>query len=252
MYYFSNVLLGLSENDLQKLAIDFGQQGFRGKQLYHLIYKRKVRDIQEFVQVPLAFRNELEEAGWKVGRSPIFNKVVATDGTIKLLLKLEDNRLIETVGIPVEDDKGSVRLTACVSSQVLLGLSENDLQKLAIDFGQQGFRGKQLYHLIYKRKVRDIQEFVQVPLAFRNELEEAGWKVGRSPIFNKVVATDGTIKLLLKLEDNRLIETVGIPVEDDKGSVRLTACVSSQVGCPLRCSFLCNWKRGLFKESSEP
>ncbi|KAL5102042.1 hypothetical protein RYX36_006369 [Vicia faba] len=129
-------------------------------------------------------------------------------------------------------------------SQVLLGLSENDLQKLAIDFGQQGFRGKQLYHLIYKRKVRDIQEFVQVPLAFRNELEEAGWKVGRSPIFNKVVATDGTIKLLLKLEDNRLIETVGIPVEDDKGSVRLTACVSSQVGCPLRCSFCATGKGG--------
>lgn len=39
---------------------------------------------------------------------------------LQLLLKLDDNRLIETVGIPVEDDKGSVRLTACVSSQVFL------------------------------------------------------------------------------------------------------------------------------------
>ncbi|KAK2966567.1 hypothetical protein RJ640_009339 [Escallonia rubra] len=48
--------------------------------------------------------------------------------------------------------------------------------------------------------------------------------------------------LLLKLVDNRLIETVGIPVEDDKGSVRLTACVSSQVGCPLRCSFFATGK----------
>lgn len=38
---------------------------------------------------------------------------------LQLLVKLEDNRLIETVGIPVEDEKGSVRLTACVSSQVL-------------------------------------------------------------------------------------------------------------------------------------
>jgi hypothetical protein len=37
---------------------------------------------------------------------------------LQLLLKLEDNRLIETVGIPNEDEKGSVRLTACVSSQV--------------------------------------------------------------------------------------------------------------------------------------
>lgn len=37
---------------------------------------------------------------------------------LQLLIKLEDNRLIETVGIPVEDDKGPMRLTACVSSQV--------------------------------------------------------------------------------------------------------------------------------------
>lgn len=36
----------------------------------------------------------------------------------QILIQLEDNRLIETVGIPVEDDKGSIRLTACVSSQV--------------------------------------------------------------------------------------------------------------------------------------
>lgn len=39
--------------------------------------------------------------------------------TVQLLIKLEDNRLIETVGIPVEDDKGLMRLTACVSSQVI-------------------------------------------------------------------------------------------------------------------------------------
>ncbi|KAF9610555.1 hypothetical protein IFM89_023220 [Coptis chinensis] len=68
--------------------------------------------------VPQAFRNDLQEAGYKVGRSPIHQVVTAADGTIKALIKLEDNRLIETVGIPVEDNKGSSRLTACVSSQV--------------------------------------------------------------------------------------------------------------------------------------
>ncbi|GMN57195.1 hypothetical protein TIFTF001_026304 [Ficus carica] len=101
-------------------------------------------------------------------------------------------------------------------SRVLLGLSETELQQLAVDLGQ----------------------------AFRNELQEAGWRVGRSPIYQSVTAPDGTIKLLIKLEDNRLIETVGIPVKDDKGSMRLTACVSSQVGCPLRCSFCATGKGG--------
>ncbi|KAK4351391.1 hypothetical protein RND71_030704 [Anisodus tanguticus] len=145
-------------------------------------------------------------------------------------------------------------------SRLLLGLSEEQLQQLALDFGQKSFRGKQLYHLLYKRKVKDIQEFSQLPLAFRNDLQEAGWRVGRSPIHQAVTAADGTIKnyeamdilripanklqLLIKLEDNRLVETVGIPVKDKDGSYRLTACVSSQVGCPLCCSFCSTGKGG--------
>ncbi|XWS65986.1 hypothetical protein CRYUN_Cryun05aG0161500 [Craigia yunnanensis] len=127
---------------------------------------------------------------------------------------------------------------------VLLGMSAQDLQQLAVDFGQQSYRGKQLHHLIYKRKAKEIQDFSHLPQAFRNDLMEAGWRIGRSPIYHSVTAADGTVKLLLKLEDNRLIETVGIPVEDEKGSMRLTACVSSQVGCPLRCSFCATGKGG--------
>ncbi|KAK4431156.1 putative dual-specificity RNA methyltransferase RlmN [Sesamum alatum] len=129
-------------------------------------------------------------------------------------------------------------------SRVLLGMSEQDLQQLALEFGQQKYRGKQLHHLLYKRKVKEIQDFSHLPLAFRNELQEAGWNVGRSPIYKEVTAADGTVKLLIKLQDNRLVETVGIPVQDDKGSLRLTACVSSQVGCPLRCSFCATGKGG--------
>lgn len=131
-----------------------------------------------------------------------------------------------------------------IDSNVLLGMSEQDLQQLALNFGQQNYRGKQLHQLLYKRKVKQIQDFTHLPLPFRNDLEEAGWMVGRSPIHKAVTAADGTIKLLIKLEDGRLVETVGIPVEDKKGSVRLTACVSSQVGCPLRCSFCATGKGG--------
>nr|GLL20855.1 uncharacterized protein LOC109186490 [Ipomoea trifida] len=129
-------------------------------------------------------------------------------------------------------------------SRVLLGMSEQELQQLALDLGQQSYRGKQLHHILYKRKVKEIQDFIQLPLAFRSELEEAGWKVGRLPVHKSVTAADGTVKLLIKLEDNLLVETVGIPVADDSGSFRLTACVSSQVGCPLRCSFCATGKGG--------
>ncbi|XP_074308248.1 uncharacterized protein LOC141643115 [Silene latifolia] len=139
------------------------------------------------------------------------------------------------------------RKTPLSDNRVLLGMSEQDLQQLAIDFGQQAYRGKQLHQFLYKRKVKEIDEFTYLPQAFRNELQEAGWKVGRSPVHQMMTSTDGTIKLLLKLEDNRLVETVGIPVDDGKGPVRLTACVSSQVGCPLRCTFCATGKGGFYR-----
>lgn len=138
----------------------------------------------------------------------------------------------------------SLKKASQMETRLLLGLSEEQLQQLALDFGQKSFRGKQLYHLLYKRKVKEIQEFSQLPLEFRNDLQEAGWRVGRSPIHKAVTAADGTTKLLIKLDDNRLVETVGIPVKDNDGSFRLTACVSSQVGCPLRCSFCATGKGG--------
>lgn len=52
-------------------------------------------------------------------------------------------------------------------------------------------------------------------------------------------ASDGTCKFLLQLHDGYVVETVGIP--DD---ARLTACVSSQVGCPMRCLFCATGKGG--------
>ncbi|XP_072959169.1 uncharacterized protein [Typha angustifolia] len=137
-------------------------------------------------------------------------------------------------------------------SRVLLGLSEPELRQLAVDLGQQSYRGKQLHDLLYKTKAKEIQEFAHLPQAFRDALHGDGWSVGRSPVHRAVSAADGTIKILLKLEDNRLIESVGIPVEDsEKGSFRLTACISSQVGCPLRCSF-CATGKGGFSRNLHP
>ncbi|KAJ3676436.1 hypothetical protein LUZ60_003848 [Juncus effusus] len=146
----------------------------------------------------------------------------------------------------------AVRLPTSDTSRILLGLSEPELRQLAIDFGQQGYRGKQLHDLIYKAKSKEIQDFKHVPQAFRDSLIGSGWKVGRSPIHHSVTSSDGTTKILLKLEDNRLVETVGIPNQDsEKGSIRLTACVSSQVGCPLRCAF-CATGKGGFSRNLKP
>jgi adenine C2-methylase RlmN of 23S rRNA A2503 and tRNA A37 len=66
---------------------------------------------------PQSLRDQLEGLGVRTGRSAIHHSVSSPCGTRKLLLQLEEGRLIEAVGIPVDRD-GAKRLTVCVSSQV--------------------------------------------------------------------------------------------------------------------------------------
>lgn len=58
------------------------------------------------------------------GRSVVHHSVKAPDGTQKLLLQLNEGRVVETVGIPVTEEGGKQRLTVCVSSQVCQGRGE--------------------------------------------------------------------------------------------------------------------------------
>lgn len=89
-------------------------------------------------------------------------------------------------------------------------------------------------------------------LAIRNDLQEAGWKVGRSPIFRTVTAADGTVKLLIILGDNRLIETAGIQLKIRKvqgGLLPVSHLSSGRLSfAPL---ILWHWKGCFFKESSK-
>lgn len=67
--------------------------------------------------MPSAWRQSLAEQRVYSGRSTIHKEVKAQDGTIKFLLRLADNHVVETVGIPL-DEANKQRLTVCVSSQV--------------------------------------------------------------------------------------------------------------------------------------
>ena len=65
-------------------------------------------------------------------------------------------------------------------------------------------------------------------------MAERGVSPGRSHLLKTVTALDGTRKFLLRLHDDRVVEAVGIPSEE-QGKSRLTVCVSSQVGLPWAC-----------------
>jgi 23S rRNA (adenine2503-C2)-methyltransferase len=124
----------------------------------------------------------------------------------------------------------------------LLGSSIKDLENIALDYGQAAFRGRQIYSWIYnyRNKNKNIDQIEVLPLDFRKKLRDDGFKLGELSFQEKKLANDGTLKLLLSTVDNESIECVGIPTEK-----RLTACLSSQVGCPMDCKFCATGKEGL-------
>jgi len=124
----------------------------------------------------------------------------------------------------------------------LLGSSLKDLENVALDYGQAAFRGRQIYNWIYnyRNRKKNIEQIEVLPLNFRKRLQEDGYKVSELSFQEKTLANDGTLKLLLSTGDNESIECVGIPTEK-----RLTACLSSQVGCPMDCKFCATGKEGL-------
>ncbi len=124
----------------------------------------------------------------------------------------------------------------------LLGCNINELENVALNYGQAAFRGRQIYNWIYnyRNKKKSIDQIEVLPSDFRKKLKDDGYKVGELSFQEKKVANDGTQKLLLSTGDNESIECVGIPTEK-----RLTACLSSQVGCPMDCKFCATGKEGL-------
>lgn len=109
--------------------------------------------------------------------------------------------------------------------------SEEELVEIIAEMQQQKFRGKQLWDWIYNKGCKDFNLMTDLPADFREKLRD---KVMMPRLKNKkeLISRDGTMKWLLELDDKNEIEAVFIP-EERRG----TACVSSQVGCTLTCTF---------------
>ncbi len=124
----------------------------------------------------------------------------------------------------------------------LLGCNVKELENIALNYGQAAFRGRQIYSWLYnyKNRSQSIDEINTLPLNFRSKLKKEGFIFRELNLKEKYLANDGTLKLLLNTRDNESIECVGIPTEK-----RLTACLSSQVGCPMDCKFCATGKEGL-------
>ncbi|MHB1191270.1 MAG: 23S rRNA (adenine(2503)-C(2))-methyltransferase RlmN [Armatimonadota bacterium] len=112
-----------------------------------------------------------------------------------------------------------------------------ELETLAESLGERPFRGRQIASWIYKKNIASISEMTDLPEPFRNRLE-----LHRAQVVGVQEARDGTKKLLLEFADGERVEAVFLPYKE-----RVTACVSTQVGCPVGCSFCATGIGGLVR-----
>lgn len=110
-------------------------------------------------------------------------------------------------------------------------LSLEQLTNHIIKIGEPGFRAKQVYEWLWKKSAMQFEEMSNLSKPLRLLLEEQ-FCINPITIDFQQKSTDGTIKCRFMLHDGHLVEGVLIPAEN-----RMTACVSSQVGCNLGCTF---------------
>jgi len=97
--------------------------------------------------------------------------------------------------------------------------------------GEKPFRAKQIYEWLWKKSAHNFEEMTNLSKELREKLN-THFSILPITAYKVQKSNDGTIKSAFQLHDKHLIEGVLIPTED-----RATACVSSQVGCSLTCSF---------------
>lgn len=121
----------------------------------------------------------------------------------------------------------------------LVGRATGELEETLKETGLPAFRGRQVASALYKRFARSFDALTDLPKALREQLA-ARFALAPCQIRSETRATDGTVKYLLNLPDGEVVESVFLPYDN-----RVSVCISSQVGCPMACSFCATGTEGL-------
>ena len=113
----------------------------------------------------------------------------------------------------------------------LFGLGRPELSAVMRDLGAPDFHAGQVFRWLYGRRVRDAGEMTDLSRGLRERLR-AGYDLRWPDVAERSHSRDGTLKYLFRLDDGASIESVYIPEER-----RRTICISTQAGCPLKCTF---------------
>src|SRR5690606_36578481 len=110
-------------------------------------------------------------------------------------------------------------------------LTLEELKTFFVEKGEKAFRAQQVYEWLWKKSAKDFNQMTNLSVQTREMLNEH-FTINHIQVDNMQRSEDGTIKNAVKLYDDLVVESVLIPTKD-----RITACVSSQVGCSLDCKF---------------
>src|SRR5574340_1213800 len=113
----------------------------------------------------------------------------------------------------------------------LFGMEKDALACALQEMGEPAYRASQVYGWLYQRRGRAVGAMSDLSKRLRASLAER-FDLRWPQVVERTLSFDGTRKYLLRLDDGATVETVYIP-EDD----RRTICISTQVGCPLKCAF---------------
>jgi 23S rRNA (adenine2503-C2)-methyltransferase len=127
--------------------------------------------------------------------------------------------------------------------KIISGLSLEEITQITDELQASKFRAKQIHNWIYFKSVSTIDEMTNLSKDFREQLKSIA-KVTDIKVKTKQISTDGTLKYLIEYPDGECVETVLMRFDN---RANLTACVSSQVGCAVNCSFCATGKRGFIR-----
>lgn len=110
-------------------------------------------------------------------------------------------------------------------------LSLQELEDYVNSVGEKSFRAKQIYEWLWKKNAHHFEDMTNLSKDLREQLSDV-FSIDNIRVDLMQRSDDGTIKNAVKLHDGNTVESVLIPTD-----TRTTACVSSQVGCSLNCTF---------------
>ncbi|MFT7344320.1 MAG: 23S rRNA (adenine2503-C2)-methyltransferase [Lentimonas sp.] len=128
-----------------------------------------------------------------------------------------------------------------VTKQNIRNLSLDELKSHLTEIGEKPFRAKQIYEWLWQKNAHSFDKMTSLSVQLREKLEEEFF-IDHIVLDEQQISSDRTIKCAFKIGETQVMEGVLIPTK-----TRMTACISSQVGCSLACAFCATGKLKLLR-----